>query len=336
MNNSAPAPGWWKASDGIWHPPPAVPPKATQGVDAAPSVGWVKGADGLWHPPPKAGDTSPAATTPSTRPATVSPRAKGTVPPPSASGPSRQATPKPAVGSATQRIRSTPTVYANGAPANSSGLSTTTVAWMVVGAVALVIVIAIAAIASSTAPTNDAATVARPSSEGTTPDEPADPQPEQEASSGGAQRPVNLGDDPYFDGLAESCFEGALTDCDLLYRQSEVGSDYEAYGATCGGRDLDATTPGDCDAISAIEPQQPSPQPPPPTTVAPSPPTSPPEPAPGAPCQLGSFTDCIDPDGDGEGTYLLDGADCMATFPGSPGLCTDLDGDGYAGYPDSG
>lgn len=28
--------------------------------------------------------------------------------------------------------------------------------------------------------------------------------------------------------------------------------------------------------------------------------------------------------------------DCLAAFPDSPGLCTDLDGDGIAGYPDSG
>lgn len=29
-------------------------------------------------------------------------------------------------------------------------------------------------------------------------------------------------------------------------------------------------------------------------------------------------------------------SDCLADFPDSPGLCLDLDGDGYAGYPDSG
>jgi hypothetical protein len=57
---------------------------------------------------------------------------------------------------------------------------------------------------------------------------------------------------------------------------------------------------------------------------------------PGAACTLGSSPDCIDPDGDGQGVYLLGGAQCMATFPDSPGLCSDLDGDGHAGYPDSG
>ncbi len=65
-------------------------------------------------------------------------------------------------------------------------------------------------------------------------------------------------------------------------------------------------------------------------------PTPPPAPAllPGQPCSLGSDYDCIDPDGDGQGVYLIGGGDCMATIGG--GLCSDLDGDGYAGYPDSG
>jgi hypothetical protein len=75
-----------------------------------------------------------------------------------------------------------------------------------------------------------------------------------------------------------------------------------------------------------------------PTTAAPAPATAAPttEPEPGEPCELGSFPDCIDPEGDGTGIFLLDGAACMVTFPDSPGLCSDLDGDGYAGYPDSG
>ena len=40
------------------------------------------------------------------------------------------------------------------------------------------------------------------------------------------------------------------------------------------------------------------------------------------------------PDGDGKGTYLIAGNDCMASAP-DVALCEDLDGDGYAGYPDS-
>jgi outer membrane biosynthesis protein TonB len=57
---------------------------------------------------------------------------------------------------------------------------------------------------------------------------------------------------------------------------------------------------------------------------------------PGQTCALGSHRDCIDPDGDGQGEYLIGGGDCMETFADSPELCSDLDCDGNAGYPDSG
>lgn len=90
---------------------------------------------------------------------------------------------------------------------------------------------------------------------------------------------------------------------------------------------------------------------PPATTAATTPPTSPPattpattpastEPnnglAPGDPCsQEEGSPDCIDPENDGSATYLIGGADCMANSP-LPEMCADLDGDGYAGYPDGG
>jgi hypothetical protein len=42
-------------------------------------------------------------------------------------------------------------------------------------------------------------------------------------------------------GLAQECSQGYGFSCDVLYEVSPVGSDYEAYGATCGGRfDSDA------------------------------------------------------------------------------------------------
>lgn len=74
------------------------------------------------------------------------------------------------------------------------------------------------------------------------------------------------------------------------------------------------------------------------TTLAPTtePPTTEPALVPGGSCVLGSHPDCIDPDGDGAGAYLLFGADCLAGFPDAPELCSDLDRDGIAGYPDSG
>ena len=46
----------------------------------------------------------------------------------------------------------------------------------------------------------------------------------------------DLGDDPQLDALAEECFDGDPSSCDDLYRDSDVGSDYEEYGGTCGGR----------------------------------------------------------------------------------------------------
>jgi hypothetical protein len=66
-------------------------------------------------------------------------------------------------------------------------------------------------------------------------------------------------------------------------------------------------------------------------------PTSTAEPGqtPGEPCAEGSSPDCIDPFGDGDFVYLLGGADCMDSPIGGP-ACADLDGDGYAGYPDRG
>jgi len=55
---------------------------------------------------------------------------------------------------------------------------------------------------------------------------------------------------------------------------------------------------------------------------------------PGDPCSLEEgVPDCIDPDGDGEGTYLTDGAECVANAPDII-VCADLDGDGVAGHPD--
>jgi hypothetical protein len=56
---------------------------------------------------------------------------------------------------------------------------------------------------------------------------------------------------------------------------------------------------------------------------------------PGEPCLPGSDPDCIDPFGDGQYVYLIGGAECMAS-PIGGSMCADLDGDGRAGYPDSG
>jgi hypothetical protein len=67
-------------------------------------------------------------------------------------------------------------------------------------------------------------------------------------SDGAEEVPVDRSDydwDPRLDRLAESCAEGSFRDCDDLYWQSDVDTDYENYGSTCGGR---IATPqrGDC------------------------------------------------------------------------------------------
>lgn len=97
-----------------------------------------------------------------------------------------------------------------------------------------------------------------------------------------------------------------------------------------------ATTPPTTEAPTATTSPQTSEAPT--TAPPPEPVTTVPELVPGAPCQLGSHPDCIDPAGEGRGTYLLHGADCMRDL-GAIGLaemCVDADGDGVAGYPDSG
>ncbi len=38
------------------------------------------------------------------------------------------------------------------------------------------------------------------------------------------------------DILTEECAKGIGVGCDVLYEVSPLGSDYESYGATCGGR----------------------------------------------------------------------------------------------------
>ena len=61
-------------------------------------------------------------------------------------------------------------------------------------------------------------------------------------------------------------------------------------------------------------------------------------PVPGEPCDPADGSpDCTDATADGQLRYLEGYADCVTQLPGEEyGLCTDLDGDGRAGYPDSG
>ncbi len=56
---------------------------------------------------------------------------------------------------------------------------------------------------------------------------------------------AEFGTDGTLDQLAIACGAGDLEACDDLYLQTPVGSGYEAYGATCGGRATGAVN-GDC------------------------------------------------------------------------------------------
>ena len=57
--------------------------------------------------------------------------------------------------------------------------------------------------------------------------------------------PMNYGDDAELDALYDACTGGDLEACDDLYLFSPIGSDYEAYGNTCGGRSAENLF-GDC------------------------------------------------------------------------------------------
>lgn len=58
--------------------------------------------------------------------------------------------------------------------------------------------------------------------------------------------PEGLGDDPTMDALAQDCFDGNMEACDQLFFVSEVGSAYEDYGYSCGGRVPEGETVGLC------------------------------------------------------------------------------------------
>jgi hypothetical protein len=60
--------------------------------------------------------------------------------------------------------------------------------------------------------------------------------------------------EPEFDPNAQSCFEGDMQACDDLFIETPAGSDYEAYGNTCGGRLPDPRGRFCVDAVPDPEP----------------------------------------------------------------------------------
>jgi len=53
--------------------------------------------------------------------------------------------------------------------------------------------------------------------------------------------PSNLGTDATLDALAQSCYGGDMLSCDALFDLAPVGSPYQQYGDTCGGRQAPET-----------------------------------------------------------------------------------------------
>lgn len=52
-----------------------------------------------------------------------------------------------------------------------------------------------------------------------------------------------FGDDPILDLLVEQCRRGNNQACDELFTTSPIGSEYETYGRTCGGRAPEGADP---------------------------------------------------------------------------------------------
>ena len=59
----------------------------------------------------------------------------------------------------------------------------------------------------------------------------------------------DFGDDPVLDLLVEQCRRGNNQACDELHLTSPIGSEYEAYGRTCGGRAPEGAEPSCFDAL---------------------------------------------------------------------------------------
>lgn len=53
---------------------------------------------------------------------------------------------------------------------------------------------------------------------------------------GGAPEPQGPGDDPHLDALYQACAAGSGAACDELFDAAPLGSAYEEFASTCGGR----------------------------------------------------------------------------------------------------
>lgn len=68
-----------------------------------------------------------------------------------------------------------------------------------------------------------------------------------------------LGDRPELDDMVFACAEGQMRACDELFARSDLNTDYENYGASCGGRfaarrtGLQFSAAGECEARVVVE-----------------------------------------------------------------------------------
>jgi hypothetical protein len=53
---------------------------------------------------------------------------------------------------------------------------------------------------------------------------------------GGLPGPKRRGDDPVLDAMWDQCAAGFGSVCDELFDEAPMGSEYESFGASCGGR----------------------------------------------------------------------------------------------------
>jgi hypothetical protein len=62
------------------------------------------------------------------------------------------------------------------------------------------------------------------------------PPTSRPAAPGGGTAPLHRGQDAALDRLYDACAGGSGAACDELFEAAPVGSEYEAFAITCGGR----------------------------------------------------------------------------------------------------
>lgn len=113
---------------------------------------------------------------------------------------------------------------------------TTRPAWLWPALVALVVFVLLTVLAACSGETAELESAAETESEPTPTEEvepvvEEEPEPDEDWMSG----------DAHLDALYVACDEGEMGACDDLYWESPVGSDHEAFGDTCGGRQAEDT-----------------------------------------------------------------------------------------------